>query len=632
MAGIAAGLTVQGLQSNGVQATSKHLIANEQETQRTNTTRQDGTHINAISSNIDDRTLHELYLWPFYDAVKAGTASVMCSYQRLNQTYTCENPALLNGILKGELGFRGYVMSDWFATHAAADAANAGLDLEMPGAMPEIADRAPDPFFFGRLLADGVANGTLTIDRLDDMIARIMTGYYLLGQDTPDYPTVDPSTESLLAVTAYGLGPAKKALAQAGIPWTEPAPRDVRGDHASLIRKIGAAGTVLLQNTNSTLPLGPLSNIGVFGSGAGDVVGGAMYPDLLAAPEFGTIAIGGGSGTGRFSYIVSPLEAIKAKGREIGARVQYITNNTAIAENKIYVYPTPEVCLVFLTAFAAETYDRATLEADGNSTQVVHNVADSCPNTVVVIHGPGVMAMPWADHPNVKTILTAHYSGQEVGNSIVDVLWGVEEPSGRLPYTIPMNEFDYGPPIVSEPVGPGENDWQADFTEGVFIDYRAFDAHNITPRYEFGYGLSYTTFKLGNVSVNFLAKDISPTPSSTVSIQPGGHPDLWMQILEVQTQVWNTGKVEGSAVPQLYITFPDTAPNGTPLRQLRGFDKARLAPGASTNVSFSLKRRDLSLWDTTTQQWIIPTGTFVLSAGFSSRDLTSSVKINVIET
>jgi beta-glucosidase len=216
---------------------------------------------------------------------------------------------------------------------------------------------------------------------------------------------------------------------------------------------MGAAGTVLLRNTNSTLPLGPVLNIGVFGSGASDPVGGAMYPDLLERPEFGTIAIGGGSGTGRFSYIVSPLEAIKAKTRETGGRVQYITNNTAIVNNKIFMYPTPEVCLVFLTVFAAESYDRATLEADGDSTHLVHNVADACPNTVVIIHGPGVVTTPWADHPHVRAILSAHYPGQEIGNSIVDVLWGIEEPSGRLPYTIPFNESDCGPPVVTEPIG-----------------------------------------------------------------------------------------------------------------------------------------------------------------------------------
>jgi beta-glucosidase len=218
LTGVAAGLTVQGLQSNGVQACAKHFIANEQETQRTNTTHQDGSLVNAISSNVDDRTLHELYLWPFYDTVKAGTASVMCSYQRFNQTYACENPALLNGILKEELGFRGYVMSDWFATHSASNAANAGLDLEMPGEMPDLAELPPQPQFFGRLLAEAVANGTLTIDRLDDMIVRIMTSYYVLNQDTPDYPAVDPSIQSLLAVTNYGLGPAKKVLEQYGIP------------------------------------------------------------------------------------------------------------------------------------------------------------------------------------------------------------------------------------------------------------------------------------------------------------------------------------------------------------------------------------------------------------------------------
>lgn len=124
--------TIQGMQDAGVQSCSKHFIGNEQETQRTNDVLVDGTNIEAVSANIDDRTLHELYLWPFADSVRAGTTSVMCSYNRMNETYSCENSALLNGILKKELGFQGYVMSDFFATHSGVKSMLAGLDMDMP--------------------------------------------------------------------------------------------------------------------------------------------------------------------------------------------------------------------------------------------------------------------------------------------------------------------------------------------------------------------------------------------------------------------------------------------------------------------------------------------------------------------
>ncbi|KAF7588621.1 hypothetical protein BBP40_005459 [Aspergillus hancockii] len=535
-----------GLQSNGLQTCAKYFLANEQETQRSNTTIGKGTQINAISSNVDDRTLHELYMWPFYDAVGVGTAAIMCSYQRLNQTYSCENQALLDNLLKGELGFRGYVISDWFATHSTY------------------------PYFFGRRLHEVVGNGTVSLDRLDDMIIRIMTAYYLLGQDDPEYPTLDPSVQSLLAVTAYGLGPAKQLLQQYGLPWTEPAPRDVRADHASLIRKLGTAGAVHLKNTNSTLPLGQISRICVFGSGAADLINGAMYPDLT---------------TCRRLMQSTPKHAIRAP-------------------------PTPGVCIVFLTAFASESYDRTRFEADGNSTCVVQNVADLCNNTVVVLHAPGVVTMPWVDHPNVTTIIAAHYPGQEIGNSIVDIIWGAEEPSGRFPYTIPMPNF----------------------AEGQLIDYRVFDAHDITPRYEFGFGLSYTTFEMSNLSVQAFVSKPSPIPDRTLPTQPGGNPDLCTELLLVETEVRNTGSVGGNAVPQLYMSFPGTVPEGTPLRQLRGFDKLYLAPGASAKVLFRLKRRDLSYWNTATQNWVIPEGAFILRAGFSSRDLKSEIKIDVLNS
>jgi beta-glucosidase len=129
--------SIRGMQDAGIQSCSKHFVGNEQETQRANTVSSNGASIDAISSNIDDRTMHELYLWPFYDAVKAGTASVMCSYNRLNETYACEHSSLLNGILKGELGFEGYVMSDWFATHSGVASINGGLDMTMPGSIDQ---------------------------------------------------------------------------------------------------------------------------------------------------------------------------------------------------------------------------------------------------------------------------------------------------------------------------------------------------------------------------------------------------------------------------------------------------------------------------------------------------------------
>jgi beta-glucosidase len=632
LSGVAVAATIRGVQDAGVQACTKHYIANEQETQRSNTTLADGTHVNAISSNVDDRTLHELYLWPFANAVKAGTSSIMCSYQRFNQTYSCENDYLLNEVLKGELGFNGYVVSDWFATHSAAFAVNSGLDMEMPGDLGRGGAAYPgSSFFFGDLLKASIENGTVSITRLDDMIARIMTPYYLLSQNSSDFPTTDPTTTYVLMVTQFGLFEAKRMVRDLlGQEWQDINPRDVRADHGALIRKLGAEATVLLKNEGGILPLLRPKIIGVFGSGAGDMINGLMYRETTIAPALGTIPIGGGSGSGRFSYIVSPLEAIKTKSRQIGARVQYVANNTAIALNEISMYPTPDVCLLFLTGFASEGFDRPSMLADGNSTSIVQGITGICNNTVVIVNGPGVVAMPWADHTNVKAILTAHYPGQEIGNSIVDVLWGDSEPSGRLPYSIPKQEADYGVPVVSSPRGSGENGWQADFTEGQMIDYRDFDARNVTPRYEFGFGLTYTTFEISGLKVGNRVADPAAVPDPALKIEPGGNPDLWKEILVLETTVRNIGTVLGHTIPQLYMTFPSSTPKGTPLRVLRGFEKVQLSPGASHDIQFHLTRRDISYWDTTTKTWVIPRGDFEFRVGFSSRDLRVALRASIL--
>ena len=282
--------TIRGIQDAGVQAVSKHFIANEQETQRTNTFLPNGTEIEAISSNVDDRTMHELYLWPFADAVKAGTVSIMCSYNRVNQTYACQNNQLLNGLLKTELGFPGYVSSDYFAVHAGVASAKGGLDANMPGAI-SLQTLMTGTSYYGGIITSAVNNGSLPVARVDDMVRRVMIPYYLLGQDK-DFPTIDPANNAVLR-TLYDpsfLGP-------------QPVARDVRRDHEKVIRKLGSAGSVLLKNVRAVLPIDSkkVKNIGVFGGDAGDLVSGLSWPgeSSIFGQEIGTLDIGGGSGAGR---------------------------------------------------------------------------------------------------------------------------------------------------------------------------------------------------------------------------------------------------------------------------------------------------------------------------------------------
>ena len=609
------------MQSVGVQATIKHFIGNEQEIRRNPVTTPNGTTVAAMTSNIDDRTMHELYLWPFADTVKAGVASVMCSYQRINQTYGCQNSKTQNGLLKGELGFQGYVMSDWGATHASIETVLGGLDMDMPGSISFSASGTDRPSFFGGNLTALVQNGTIPETRLDDMVRRIMTPYYYLGQDQ-GFPTVDPSTE---AVSNARSNRYQLPIAPA---------RDVRADHAGLIRVIGSAGTVLLKNTNNTLPLSKPANIAVFGNDAPDVTNGLA---IVANSSIGTLVLGGGSGTARATYVVSPLSALLDKATQDGTRVQYVTDNSEIARGNLGgLYPLPDVCLVFLKTYAGEGNDRSLFTLDFNSTAVMSQITNVCSNTVVVTHSVGVNTLPWAENPNVTAILAAHLPGQESGNSIVDILYGAVNPSGKLPYTIARNESDYNAPILNltgTPDSYNADAWQGDFTEGLMIDYRHFDDAGIEPLYEFGHGLSYSTFALQDLTVESVSGSTPSIPPASDQVTPGGNPALWENVATASVTVSNTGDVAGATVVQLYLSMPqDSVPTGTPSQVLRGFEKVMLQPGESSTVQLPLRRRDVSYWDIVSQEWLIPSGEFGISVGFSSRDLQANGTLSLVSS
>lgn len=618
LTGVAMEQTIKGHQDAGVQATAKHFIGNEQETQRNPTINEDTGEVEqaSVSTNMDDRTLHELYLWPFANAVHANCASFMCAYSRLNGSYSCQNSKILNGVLKEELGFQGYVMSDWYATHSGVPSITSGLDMNMPGQ-----ERLFNGSWFGDHVVDAVNNGTLAASRVDDMIARIMTPYFWLGQDK-DFPSVDPSSGDLNTFSPKDTWTREYNL-------TGERSRDVRGNHGDLIRKHGAAATILLKNENNALPLKAPKSIAVFGNDAGeDTQGFYNQADF----EYGTLASGGGSGTGRLTYLITPLAAIRERAARDKTLVQQWLNNTLIITEDVttlWVPTPPEVCIVFLKTWAEEGADRQHLDSDWQGNEVVESVAGVCNNTIVVTHSSGINTLPFSEHPNVTAIIAAHYPGQESGNAIVDVLYGDVNPSGKLPYTIAYNGTDYNAPPTTAVNTTGEYDWQSWFDEKLEIDYRYFDAHDIPVRYEFGFGLSYTTFDLENVRAEWLVGSITSVPDSQ-PILPGGNPLLWTSILRLTVAVSNKGDVFGATVPQVYITFPDSTPAGTPPKQLRGFEKVFLAAGESRDVSFELMRRDLSYWDLVSQQWLIPTGDFVVSVGFSSRDVRETTKVTAV--
>jgi beta-glucosidase len=289
------------------------------------------------------------------------------------------------------------------------------------------------------------------------------------------------------------------------------------------------------------------------------------------------------------------------------------------------VYANADACLIFINAYASESFDRTSL-TDTFSDQLVQNVATNCSNTIVVIHSAGIRTVDaWINHPNITAVLFAGVPGQESGNAIVDVLYGDVNPSGRLPYTVARSESDYGALLNStfDPSNPAF--LQSDFTEGLYIDYRAFDAKNITPRYEFGYGLSYTTFAYANLTMAQTGANLSRFPSISVPIVQGGHPWLWQVLFRATITITNTGKVAGHEVVQLYLGVPNA-----PKRQLRGFERVGLLqPGESRVVTFALDRRDLSIWNVESQGWELQRGSYRVWVGASSRDVRQEGEIMV---
>lgn len=261
--------SVMGLQDAGIIATAKHYIGNEQEHFRTPGAISAYPNLPAITSNIDDRTMHEIYLWPFAEAVRAGVGSIMCSYNQVNNSYSCQNSKLLNGLLKDELGFQGFVMSDWGAQLTGTASALAGLDMTMPGGS-SFANGAPS--YWGPNLTTAVLNGSVPLERVDDMVTRILAAWYLVGQDQ-EFPNVSFSSWTLdtMGYEYYG--------AQQGFGVINEH-IDVRSNHGDLSRGWAADSIVLLKNVNNTLPLKKPKQIGLFGSDAAPAIGGPnQFPD-----------------------------------------------------------------------------------------------------------------------------------------------------------------------------------------------------------------------------------------------------------------------------------------------------------------------------------------------------------------
>jgi len=417
---------IQGIQSQGVIGCAKHYVCNNQEYHRT-----------SVSANVDERTMFEIYLPAFKAAVDAGVGSIMCSYNKINSTWACENDVTLNNYLKQKLGFQGWVMSDWGATHTTAKAATGGLDQQMP-----------DASYFGANLATAVNNGQVPQSRVDDMVVRMLTAMYAGGLfDNPQTGDLNVNVQS--------------------------------AEHTTLARTLAEAGTVLLKNTGGILPIDTtkVRKIAVIGDDGQDHV----------------IATGGGSGGVVTPYVISPFQGIKTRA---GASLNVTYINSKSTDAAAALARQVDVAIVFVATTSSEGGDRGSLSLPGNADALVSAVAAAQPKTVVVVHCPSAVLTPWSG--SVAGVISAFLPGQEDGNAIANVLFGDVNPSGRMPVTFPVNAQQI--PVNTPAQYPGIND-QSEYSEKLLVGYRWYDARNVDPQWAFGHGLSYTTFEYSNLKV-----------------------------------------------------------------------------------------------------------------------------------
>ncbi len=521
---------IRGIQSQGPIANANMYLTMNQETQRF-----------TANSIVDARTLHEIYLSPFEAAVEQGhVGTVMCAYVKTNGVYSCENPYVLNDLLKKQLGFQGWVMSDWGGTHSTVASLNAGLDQEMPNGY----------FYNEQSIETAIKNGQVTQATIDEHVRRIL-------------------------VTMFRFGLFDK---EPGGNWNS----DVRSAaHTAFAREAAEQGTVLLKNENNLLPISDHVSVAVIG------LAGNAKPKISGGGSSGMVA----------NQVVSPLDGIR-KRAAVGTGVSYADGSNV--ERATELARAAKVAIVFANTHETEGGDRPNLALPNHQDQLIAAVAGANPNTIVVLDTGGPVLMPWID--KIRGLIEAWYPGQEDGNAIAAILYGDVDPSGKLPLTFPRTATEI--PTATAEQWPGVNG-NSTYSEKLDVGYRWYDAKNATPLFPFGFGLSYTTFKLSHFSVTPKHVDWNV-----------GMPD---ETVRAELDVANTGKRAGAEVVQIYVEQP--AANGEPPRQLRAFAKVNLHPAQTKHVTLTLAKRSFAIYDSTAHAWKFPSGAYGVLAGTSSRDL-----------
>ncbi|SHG47161.1 beta-glucosidase [Halobaculum gomorrense] len=623
-AGAFAAATVEGIQSAGVLACVKHYVANNQETERA-----------AVNVDVDERTLREVYLPPFRAAVDADVAAVMSAYNAVGGTPMSEHRRLLREVLKGEWGFEGFVVSDWFGTGDAVRTANGGLDMEMPGVplstfatemgAPEGGDEEeafgdeadagaddhgvseesaggegapphgglPDPRTvarFAETLAPAVRSGEVSRDRVDDMAGRVVSRLAAFDRLDGDRPAGAVDTP----------------------------------DHRALAERVAVRGTVLLEN-DGVLPLADAAAVALVGPNVDRALaGGGGSSSVEAAAESTPVeglrdrAAGEVTVAPGHPLIADPsmMDApddgdgsVTATGGPPGAvdRADGSPDSTRTLAAAVDAAASADVAVVFVRDRATEAWDRPDLSLPGAQDDLVTAVADAAERTVVVINSAGAVETPWREA--VDAVVENWYPGQAHGAATAAVLYGDCDPGGRLPVTVAPEEAY---PKADPTRFPGE-DGVVEYGEGRLVGYRHFDATDAEATYPFGHGHSYAAFEY---------RGATRVDERTVRVR-----------------VANTADRDGREVVQAYVRYArDADADGAdasaddadaarfadePRRVLAGFASVRVPAGQTVAVTVDLADLPFHRYD---DGWTERSGPFVVEVGRSATDIRTAVR------
>jgi beta-glucosidase len=561
LAGKMVGSVMKGLQAQHVLGDIKHYALNDQESGR-----------NAVNVNIDKRAARESDLLAFEIGLQeSDAAAVMCSYNRVNGDYACENKYLLTDLLKKDWSFKGFVLTDWGGAHSMAKASAAGLDHEEPGWI-----------FFGDDLKQAVESGKVPAAEVDDHVHRILRSMFATGV------VDDPPQKSVV---------------------------DVVGGFV-VAQKIAEQSTVLLKNDHGQLPLdaSKIHSIAVIGPHAdvGMISGGGS---AQVDPPGGNAIMPSGKGQTHWLeeiwFPTSPLKSIRAKIP--AANVQFDSGAdpaaaAAVAKNA-------DVAIVFAYQWESEGMDLDSLSLPHHQDELIAKVAAANPHTVVVIESCSPVTMPWVDQ--VSAVLEAWFAGSRGAEAVANIIFGDVNPSAKLPITFPKSEADLPHPTIVKPpkattdadsqgwkrIAAGLPTFQITYDEGVKVGYKWYDAEKKPVLFPFGYGLSYTTYSYSNLKVT-----------------PGKNP-------RVTFTVTNTGDRAGAEVAEVYASLPPGA--AEPPKRLVGWSKVKLNAGESKDVVVEVDPKYLSIFNVEHNGWQLIPGDYGIMVGGSSQDLPLKESVNL---